>query len=1009
MTMMLKAIRIALFVLISSLCTLAGAQSFVAHDPATGVYNASGTQRDPYSPREDEIVTLYFSVGYQFTYDAVAVYYTTDGSTPSGTRGVPSGTSQVLKSSSGQIQFHANQSTGNGVVDWWKTTLPSNTRSFGQTVRYAMQAWTNSTLANTTVYSFTNKIAWPGQGSAFSNPNVGYPPYHMWKEEAVTGNNYINVMLDQNGTFYDVYYPSAGTVQGVAAKNEGYVDGLDTFPPGLPQGSRGQLNLNCAFGGIRVGGITYWLTNSNGGDYQNLQQRYVDNSQTVYTSQKFSVGGRNIDIQQYDFAPKGISYPTDLGGTARQGFSVKRILLTNNGGSTQTLDYYFYMDPALNGGDNFDAMSVDSTRGAMIAYDNTGRTANSAGEYNPSSFSNYDKQVSIYLAASAKVLDSVGGTSGTYATDFWRDTSADNGEGWLGTRVTIPAGQTKEIDLILVGGFDAFPNATGTYNYQMAPVLDWFKNNNMASMMTATDSYWSNWLTSGVTIDTPDNDLDKLFNRSELGTALHLDGKTGAVVAGMHNGAYMYCWPRDAVWAAVTLTRTGHFTEASEVYRFLREVAYRAPGEAWGKGFFYQKYTTDGYIIWGSPQVDETAVMPWGVKYLYDAVGNNAILTQNWTMVRDSAFSMSSDSALDSRLYYDDGTNLMYSMSLWEDAFDEFIFSNANVVRGLWDAASIAHLLGNFSDRDTFNGRAGNILNGVKGRLDWNGENTDISQLGVSYPFNVLAPNDARMAKVVDRMNGVATDRYGNTHPIMNFSGEWQNLVNRYWGDTYWNGGPWTLSTLWYGCYYGQRANYTPGAADIDNLKLRIDRVRDFMGPLGLGSEQISPSNSLLYPGQSDFRLQAAWPNAWESMSFLADAIMMYLDFTPDAPANTLRVAPKLPTGWPTMTFKNLKYGPNSVDVTATQGTAGPGLVIKNNSGFASNFSAWLKLPVGYVAAKAYVNNRIVATTYDKVAHRIKVEGAMASGAGATTTIRLVLASQNTESGTVRPNSGGRP
>ncbi len=43
------------------------------------------------------------------------------------------------------------------------------------------------------------------------------------------GNNYINVMLDRNGAVYDVYYPSAGCVQGMGTRNEGYVDGNDTW------------------------------------------------------------------------------------------------------------------------------------------------------------------------------------------------------------------------------------------------------------------------------------------------------------------------------------------------------------------------------------------------------------------------------------------------------------------------------------------------------------------------------------------------------------------------------------------------------------------------------------------------------------------------------------------------------------------------------------------------------------------------------------------------------------
>src|SRR5262249_53482975 len=151
--------------------------------------------------------------------------------------------------------------------------------------------------------------------------------------------------------------------------------------------------------------------------------------------------------------------------------------------------------------------------------------------------------------------------------------------------------------------------------------------------------------------------------------------------------------------------------------------------------------------------------------------------------------------------------------------------------------------------------RADNIHTGLNGRLDFDGENTDISQIGVVYPFESYTPTDSRATHVVDRMNGVANDRFGNNHPIVNFSGEFANLVNPYYGDTYWNGGPWFLSTIWYGQYYAKRQDYNEGKSDTDNFKSRIDAANGFLGPVGLASEQIAPGNSLLYPS---FRLQAA-------------------------------------------------------------------------------------------------------------------------------------------------------
>ena len=207
-----------------------------------------------------------------------------------------------------------------------------------------------------------------------------------------------------------------------------------------------------------------------------------------------------------------------------------------------------------------------------------------------------------------------------------------------------------------------------------------------------------------------------------LATALHVDEKGGGVIAGMHNGAYPFVWPRDAVYAAVTFDRTGHTAEAENVYRFLREVAYRADEEPGRKGFWYQKYSTDGYMVWTAPQVDETAVVPWGARWHYDATGDSAFLAANYQMVYEAARASSEDSTVDSRLYYDDPYKLMHSNNVWEDSWDDFLYSNAAVERGLRDAAILATAAGHPADASLFASRANQIHTGILNRLDWDGE-----------------------------------------------------------------------------------------------------------------------------------------------------------------------------------------------------------------------------------------------------------------------------------------------
>lgn len=976
------------------------APSLMEHTPTTGVFGepSGTTMREPDIPREDDAVQIWAKIGPSFTYNRVAIYYTTDGTAPSGSFGTPSGTTQVLLSNAGGVSFVRNQPrAGGGNDDWWRGVLPTSARQFGQQIRYRIGAWqtgeTTEIFAGgpSQIFTFSNRIAWPGAGAGQSNPAAGYPPVHFWKEEGVTGNNFINVMVDQNGTVYDIYYPGAGGVKGVSTRNEGYSGGLDTFPPGLPFDHRGQMHVNQVMAGLRVDGVTHWMSNPGGVSYSQITQSYIPNSNAIQGSSRLVTSGANITVQQFDFAPAGQSaWPTDSGGTERKSIYVKRFILTNNNPTPETINFYVYADWALNGGDVYDTSFVDSTRNVMVAVDNVSRTATANGnniqppnEYNPTTFSGFQKNVSLFLATGLKNVGTPGTGGGTWATDTWRDTSADQGQGWIATRVTLQPGVPHELNMIVAGGFDNFPNASGTYNFQLAPVMEWFRSGNMAQSLQQTNTYWNNWLNEGVMVDLPEARYKDLWVRSKLGSALHVDGLYGGVIAGMHNGAYPYVWPRDAMYAAVSFARAGHIPEALNAIKWMRESAFRG-NESWGKGFFYQKYTTDGNIIWGAPQVDETAVLPWAVLYLYHVLNDFSVLQQNWTTVRDSAFAMSSDSNLDSRLYYDDTFNLMYSMNIWEDSFDLFNYSNANVIRGLEDAARIANRLGNTSDATLFQNRANAIRNGLDARLAWNGENTDISQLGIVYPFEIYSPTHPRAVKVINRINGVEADAFGAFEPLINFGGEFNGLINRYWGDSYWNGGPWWLSTLWYGLYYAARGNETPGQTDIDIHKSKIDLLFPWLGPMGLGAEQIAPANSEVYPG---FRLQTAFPNAWESMSTYMDSVMMFLGLTPDN--TTLRLAPQNPSDWSWMTFRNVRSAGKMFHIAYRQFPRANQVNVTNVSGGATPLDVTIKIPSNARPSRVTVGGQTVPFTFNGTAMSVRVQRPLAPAAGSITPVRV--------------------
>jgi len=1005
------------------------APDFVLHDPVQQVFGepAGVTMRDAAQPREGTPVQLWIKIGPSFSYDNIAIYYTTDGSSPSGGFGVPSGSSTALVNfgPGPALTFVRNEPGQNGNDDWWVATLPAATRRYAQTIRYRIGVWTagqpdpevfaTDPGDGDTTYAFTNKLAWPGAGSGEPNPSEGYPPAHFWKEEAVAGNNYINVMIDQNGSVYDVYYPSVGAVQGVSTKNEGYYDGgQDQFPPGLQPFQRGQMHLNHATVGLRPTnpsdgtGTTYWLSNINGSDYTGITQSWIGDTNVISTSQTLVADGNQVAVQQYDFAPKNIAFPTDMDGAPNRGLYIKRLVLTNNGASPIELNVYFYADWALNGGDQFDGSFTDATRGAFVGYDNTFRLAAASGEYNPTTFADYEKDVSVYLAGAMKLADRVGGAAGTPAGEFGSDTSGDQGIDWTGAKMTLAPGSSREIDIAVIGGFDDFAGATGTYDFQQAPALDVFISENMADWQSATEQYWQDWLAGGVQFTCPESAINALFKRGLLGTALHLDGKNGGIIAGMHNGAYPFVWPRDAAWAAITLARTGFVTEANEIIRFLRDVAFRDV-EGWGrKGFWKQKYTTNGFTVWGAPQIDETSCFPWAVRYLYDVTGDIAVLSDNYGEVFEAGLACINDSTVDNRLRYEEAVDLVFSMNLWEDQFDVHNYSNASVIRGLEDAAAIADVLdqnvcpggpgqcGYHTDRALFLGFAGDIRGGLDARLAWNGENTDISQVGITYPFEIYPPGHPRIELILDRINGLATDTFGNLQPLVQFGpgngqpAEWIDMINRYWGDTYWNGGPWFLTTLWYGAYYAMRADVTPGHADIDNHKYRLDLMLGSLGPMGFGAEQIARDGTLLYAGQTDYRLQTAFPNAWESMSFLVDAIMLFLDYEPDGADNVFRIRPKLPSAWDGMSFENLRLGDHRISVTVEETPEYNAHAFTNETGNAVDFDTVVRVPADLALFGVTRNGALIAADgFDAPLGRVQVTGALETGAGAETAIRV--------------------
>lgn len=892
------------------------------------------------------------------------------------------------------------------------THTPGQPYPIGATIKYYFHGYDNwgGNIWDTNGgnnYTFnTAVLPWPG-GAAAGYPSDPAWKIHHWKEEAVVGNQFISVMIDQNGSVYDIYYPSSGFRNGSGTANEGY-KGPEEFIGGpfgcsTDKQANGQMNVIAGMGGLGVGVNIYWLKNANGTDYTGNSQAYVTDNNVVVTSNRLNMAGNNIQVVQYDFCPTLSALPVVTDGVrTNNGVYVKRFLLTNLESSSRTVDFYFDMNFNVKGDNAHDAMYVD-THNTMVVVDNANRTVTGTGcgpngyggsastEYNPRTTASYDKGLSVAFGTVLKEVTNTVTGAGIEADCTWRDHAAyDNHEGWIGKRITIPAGGTKEIDVMIVGSWDDFSYASDTHEYWGRPLVDWFMANSMATAQATTESYWSNWLAQGVTVDLPGTQYDALFKRSLLATALHIDKASGSIIAGMHNGAYPFVWPRDGIYAAITLDRTGHPADAEPFYHWLRDIAYRAgdcnPG---GKSFFYQKYTTDGHFAWNSPQVDETASVPWGIYYHYRTTKDATFLSNYWNLARETAYASYYTSCVDNRLYYDFNYHLMNGNNVWEDSFSLFIYSNASVVRGLWDAASLADVVGASGDASNWRGAASDIRNnGIIPRVNARVEPADISHLGLAVPYEVFEPTNTVMLAVKEWIHGNGAPAGGFNDNLEETgggnAGYWRRYNHNVGGniDNYWNGGPWFLSTSWYGEYNARWQDYQGGKSLIDvNLNM-LDKLVARLGPCGLGAEQIAPDYAQKYPG---FWLQTAWPNVWESHSTLLDQMMMFLDFKPAEPGSTtVSFAPKLPSAWSTMTFNNLYAHGERFNITVSESAGNSRADINKLTTGALGYDIHLRIPAG-VTPTSVVKNGVSYTPapsdYDTTTGRVRVTGSLDTGA----------------------------
>jgi glucoamylase len=363
------------------------------------------------------------------------------------------------------------------------------------------------------------------------------------------------------------------------------------------------------------------------------------------------------------------------------------------------------------------------------------------------------------------------------------------------------------------------------------------------TLLDETVAYWRDWLKPGIAHapKLAEPRLQRLYRRSLLLLNLLQDELYGSFIAAPNlYPDYRYCWPRDAVYLAVTMDMCGYHAETRRFYTWCRRTQM-------GDGLWYQNHYTDGRRHWPGIQVDQVGSILWGIWKHYEATRDREFLREMWpTVTRAALYTLS-------RINPEIG--LIYSeQDLWEETGGYLLYTNACCLAGLKAAASTARELGETDEASMWPPairdleRAihqkflqGEVFVGELNPYEPYGVRQDyvldISTLGLSVPFEVVAPNDPVMAHTASRIEQACDYAIGG--------------IGRYASDLFVGGNPWSLSALWLAMYLAA-AGEKERAREYLDWCLKHAACHDFL-----------PEQSDKRTGEPASAVPLGWSHAW--------------------------------------------------------------------------------------------------------------------------------------------------
>lgn len=330
----------------------------------------------------------------------------------------------------------------------------------------------------------------------------------------------------------------------------------------------------------------------------------------------------------------------------------------------------------------------------------------------------------------------------------------------------------------------------------------------------AVKKYWKKYVKdhNGLELDlaeTPKNrKIKQIYTRTILLYSLLLNHETGGISAAVEVdenlkqcGGYQYCWPRDAVF---TTTAMDILKMKKEVEKFYKSFCKNTQSR---NGMWEQRFFTDGRLApcWGY-QIDETASVIIGVYNHYKVIEDKKFLKDNLKMCEkaitflkkyvEDVFQETNKCGISYDLWEEyEGVNL-YAVSsifasfnamikIYEELKEEFTKNRVkqeNVNKEKETLRNLSVTLREYILKNFYDESKKSLVRNLEDKT------LDISILGTVIPFELFSPKDKKILNTVERINMT----------LRTYTGGYK----RFEIDTYREGKPWIIATLWIAEYY---------------------------------------------------------------------------------------------------------------------------------------------------------------------------------------------------------------